>query len=197
MIIKNAADDSEDDNVSSEVFKIHSVPTGYKHDIILDKSVNSDLSSYFELLNFLDNKVTENDVVNLKLANYGGDLHSGVAIAHSVKNCKGTVIVHTISNCYSMAAILSLCGDALVIYPGNYLMFHNYSGGEIGKAGEIETSHKANKKCWKEYLEYFCTPFLTADEVKSIMDDKDFYFHHNAKGGKARMKRHFTNMVVN
>ena len=187
--------DEDKDSTEENSFKIYKNEASVQYDVILSKTVESDLANYYDLLNFVDNKVRENDVVNFKLANYGGDLHSGIALAHSIKNCTGTTVIHAVSNCYSMASILSLCGDALLIYPGNYLMFHNYSGGEIGKAGEIETSHKANMKCWSKYLKYFCTPFLTDSEVAAIMSDKDLYIHSDAKGLKARTKRHFTRMV--
>lgn len=192
--LRNADDDSDENN-ESEGFKLYRNSTSTDYSILLSKSVGPDLNNYFDLIQFLDSEVKDNDTVNVKLANYGGDLHSGVAIAHAMKNCRGTVIVHVIANCYSMAAILALCGDALIIYPGNYLMFHNYSGGEIGKAGEIETSHIANKKAWHAYLDYFCTPFLTHEEVKSIMSDRDMYVHFNSKGLKGRFKRHFTRML--
>ena len=182
--------------IESDAFKIYRNTVSIQYDIMISKNVVSDLNAYFDLIQFLDNEAKETDVVNLKIANYGGDLHSGVALAHSVKNCRATTIVHVTSNSYSMAAILALCGDALCVYPGNYLMFHNYSGGEIGKAGEIETSHKANKKSWSEYLKYFCTPFLTEQEVKDIMSDKDLYIHDTSVGLKKRMKRHFPNMLT-
>jgi ATP-dependent protease ClpP protease subunit len=197
MKAHNNANDPTDDSLDdSSVFKIYKTPASTQYDIILSKSVVGDLTNYFELLQFLDNEVRVDDVVNVKLANYGGDLHSGVALAHSIKNCKATVVCHVISSCYSMAALLALCGDALLIYPGNYLMFHNYSGGEIGKAGEIETSHVANKKSWAYYLKYFCGPFLTEDEINSILTDRDLYVHHDAKGLKKRMKGHFPQMVM-
>jgi len=195
MNIRETAGPLDDDGNDSDTFKVYKSTMCTSYDIYLSKEVESDLNKYFDLIRFLEQDVKADDIVNVKLANYGGDLHTGVAIAHAMKNCSGTVISHVIANSYSMGAILAMAGDGLLIYPGNYLMFHNYSGGEVGKAGEIETSHAANKRAWTEYLSYFCTPFLTADEVKSIMDDRDLYVHYEGKGVKNRMKRHFTRMV--
>lgn len=195
MIKRNAAESADDaDNSSGESFKIYKTVLSTQYDIKLSKEVTSDLNSYFDIIQTLDNEVKAGDVVNIKLASYGGDLHSGKALAHAIKNCKGGVIIHAISDCYSMAAILALCGDALYIYPGNYLMFHNYSGGEIGKAGEIATSNQANQRSWAKTLKYFCHPFLTLEEIDSIMADKDKYIHDDEKGLKARLKRHFVRM---
>lgn len=184
----------EDDEGNEKVFRAFKTSSSASYDIFLSKNVESDITNYWNLIRLLD-EAGEQDVVNLRLSNYGGDLHTGVALAHAVKNCRATTLVHVTSNCYSMGAILALCGDGLLIYPGNYLMFHNYSGGEIGKAGEIETSHKANKKCWTDYLNYFCSPFLTEKEIATIMSDKDVYVHFDSKGLKGRMKRQFPNMI--
>lgn len=199
MITKNfvsANPENGDEGDSNESFKVYKNVISTQYDVFLSKEVSSDLNSYFDLMQLLDHDAKQGDVVHIKLANYGGDLHSGIALAHAVKNCNAAVMVHAISSCYSMAAILALCGDGLIIYPGNYLMFHNYSGGEVGKAGEIETSNKANQRSWEEALKYFCHPFLTYDEIKSIMDDKDRYVHFNEKGLKQRLKRHFVRMTT-
>jgi len=185
----------KDEDVS-ESYKIYKSVVATEYDVYLSKEIESDLNTYFDLLHLLDKEVESSDTVHIRLANYGGDLHAGIALANSIKSCKAVVVTHVISNCYSMAAILALCGDGIIIYPGNYLMFHNYSGVEVGKAGEIETSQVANKKSWGRYLQYFCKPFLTDEEVSSILMDRDLYIHFDSKGLPARCKKHFPGMVV-
>ena len=162
-----------------------------EYNIWLSKSIGADLEYYFDLFDFLENQVTKNDTVYIKLANYGGDLHTGIALAHCIQSCPAIVVMQVMSNCYSMAALLALCGDSMQIYIGNYLMFHNYSGGEYGKAGEIGPAHEANQKAWQDYLNYFCAPFLTKREINAILNDIDVYVHHDDKGLKNRIKRHF------
>lgn len=191
MTKKIAEEEEKDEIQSGDAFKTYKVDTNSIYDARLSDEIVDSSNLYFELLHFFDNEVKEGDIVNLKLANLGGSMHVGIQIAHAIKNSDATVVTHVISPCSSMASIIALTGNDLIIYPGNHLMFHNYSGGEVGKGGEIESAHKATKKSIKDYYDYFCSPFLTKEEISSIMVDKDLYVHHNSPGLKKRMRDHF------
>lgn len=197
MAVKDNPENSEDIESNNDAYKLFKESVGTKYYLYLSKEVVSDFNKYIDLLHTLQHEAGQNDFVEIYLANYGGDLHSGLALAHAVKNCKATVLVHALSNCFSMAAILALCGDGLMIYPTNYLMFHNYSGGEVGKADEIESSHKSSMKNWKDMLQYFCKPFFNEEDIKTLLKGQDFYTNQITPTDlKRRLKRHFPRMEV-
>ena len=193
---KDKAKTIQESSKESKVFRIYSKTQSSYYSILLSNSVKSDLTKYWDVVEFLNSEVEEGDTVEIKIANYGGDLHTGVALAHAMKNCSATVVANVIANCYSMGAILALCGDALAIQAGNFLMFHNFSSFEFGKANEIELSHTAHQKSFKDYLHYFCRPFLTKGEVSAMIKGHDLYIHYDEDSLNKRLKRHFKRQVV-
>jgi hypothetical protein len=66
----------------------------------------------------------------------------------------------------------------------------------LGKAAELGSTHKADWKSWKDYLEYFCYRFLSRKEISSIMADKDKHIHWDDEDLKTRIKRHFKRQEV-
>jgi hypothetical protein len=54
-------------------------------------------------------------------------------------------------------------------------MFHNYSGGTIGKGGEMIDQLQHERKWSQHLLSRIYADFLTADEIKSLLDNKDIW----------------------
>jgi ATP-dependent protease ClpP protease subunit len=78
---------------------------------------------------------------------------------------------------YSMGALLFCMADKRVIYHYSDLMFHNYSGGAIGKGGEI----KARIKHYTKTLEPFFYDiiveqgFLSKKEFEQMLVGQDYW----------------------
>lgn len=180
-----------DNDLDIKPYKIYSKQTaGKEHDIYLSDSVEADSSEYIDLLRYL-NSISHEDQVTIHLANFGGAVHTGIRVAHAMKNCAGTVIVNVDAPCYSMGAILATSGDILLMNPGTFLMFHNYSTVEAGKAGELKTAVLQYEKHFHYSLKYFCSPFLSKTELAKLSRDEDVYIHYNDKDLARRCKRHF------
>lgn len=158
--------------------------------IYLGDTVGHNSARYLKLLQTLKN-AQEGDIIHIHMSNFGGACHVGFRIAHNIKASKAKVHMHVEAPCYSMGAILAVCGDELTMCPGTFLMFHNYSGGESGKGGEMKMAIKEYSKHFRDSLEYFCSPFLTEDEITKLVKDIDVYIH--ARNYKKRAKRHFKN----
>jgi len=188
--------DKEDD-LSSKEFKVYSKVTSMQHEVELSDSIDADSTKYRDLINFLESDVSEADVVNLKLSNFGGACHSGIKLAHAIKNCRGTTITHVVGPCYSMGAILALTTDGIIMYPKSFLMFHNYSSEQSGKGAELLSSVEQYKEHFRGILEYFCYPFLTTKEIGHIVSDHDKYVHETDEDLMRRSKRHFKAQVFN
>lgn len=182
-------EDALDDQITE--FKGFKDTLSRKYTFYLTGEISSDTHKYYDLFRVLDSEASEGDIVNIKICSPGGCLDTGTMLAHSIMTCSAKVVMHSVANNYSMASILALTGDALIIYPGTYLMFHNYSSAEYGKGGELVSSIKANRKIIKDVMDYFCTPFLTDKEISTILGDQDIYIHWDDSKLEKRIERHF------
>ena len=154
------------------------------------EQVSSETKEYYEFLHLLY-AANRNDLFILKLGNYGGALEQCIKICNAMKATAGKVIVSVDAPCYSAGAVIALCGDDLEMLPGTLLMFHNYSGEEHGKAGEMKTSVEAHNKLYKRVLETTTAPFLNKAEIRRIVNDQDVYVYDNDPDIKKRIKRHY------
>ena len=184
---------AEDTKISSECMKIYSSVEINKHHIYLSNSIENESLEYFELLKLL-NEAHPTDQLYLHLANFGGACHTGMMLAHAIRNCAATAIVIVEAPCYSMGAIIALSGLALVMRPGTFLMFHNYSTVESGKGGEVKAAVTEYSRHFVASIKYFCTPFLTTKEIKTLQKDEDIYIHADDPTLPNRLTRHFKSM---
>ncbi len=184
-----------DDDDSGEVFKLYTKANNSTHDVFLSDHISSEVPEYFELLHFLSG-VNEEDIINVHLMNYGGDCQVGLNLCHAFKNCPAPVVMNIDSPCYSIGALLALSGRSLIMKPGTFLMFHNYSGSAAGKGAELVQQILASKEWLHESFNYFCRPFLTAEEVAKIKKDEDVYIKANDPLMAKRLTRHFKGVEV-
>jgi ATP-dependent protease ClpP protease subunit len=54
-------------------------------------------------------------------------------------------------------------------------MFHNYSGGTIGKGGEMYDNIVHERKWSEKLLREIYNNFLTEDEIVSVLNNKDIW----------------------
>ena len=75
----------------------------------------------------------------------------------------------------SAATLIFLSADRFELSDHTMFMFHNYSSGTIGKGGEMY-DQITHFRSWSEKLfDYFYKDFLTPDEIKSMLDNKDIW----------------------
>jgi ATP-dependent protease ClpP protease subunit len=75
----------------------------------------------------------------------------------------------------SAATLVFLSGDRYELSDHTMFMFHNYSSGTIGKGGEMY-DQITHFRSWSEKLfTSFYKDFLTTDEIKSMLDNKDIW----------------------
>ena len=186
----------EEEEILSGSFKIFTKTTSRQHDIYLDDDIPDESANYSELLHFLNDSADPPDTVNLHLSNTGGSIRVGLRLCQAMKNSKASIVVHAEADCYSMGSIIALSGDALILYPGSFLMFHNYSIWHGGKGGESHTASTEYQKQFLSIMTDFCYPFLSKVEINRLAEDKDFYVHPKDADLKVRLKRHFKRMEI-
>jgi len=131
------------------------------------------------------------DFVTLHLHGRGGDTDGMVYLINQVRKCKAGVHVLVEGPCYSAHSELALCGQSLTMMPNTFLMFHNYSGGDYGKGAEMKMSVKEQDRHLSTVTKQICFPFLTDEEIKGIVGDRDIFIHWDDKDLKTRLKRHY------
>lgn len=188
---KNESIELKDDG-----FKVYTKTLKRQHDVYLGDHILDSTESYNDLLNLFKSEVDREDVVNLYLSNMGGSVSVGLRVCQAMKQCNGVIVVHAEADCYSMGSIIALCGDALILYPGAFLMFHNYSIWHGGKGGESHLASEEHRRQFKDIMEHCCYPFLSRGEINKLAEDKDFYVHPQDADLKKRLKRHFKRMQV-
>lgn len=178
------------DETEEEKFHISKKPRGAVDYIIhLSENIDSNFE-YVSLLNTL-RQAAAADTVTLYLANYGGQCSTGFQLVNAIKDCKCGVDIILDAPSYSMGAIIALAGKSLVMNPGTFLMFHNYSSGSYGKGKEHAdaTMHYFNH--FHRHLKTVVSPFLDNRELKLLREDHDVYISADDQSVDKRIKRHF------
>lgn len=126
------------------------------------------------------------------LANFGGSVHTLVNLVSAIRAAKAKVIKMIVTSpCYSCGAALALSGTDLEMARDTFLLFHNYSTQESGKAGEAIQAMMNHNTWITKFLRRTHTPFLTKEECEDIDNDRDLYIHAGERSTQERINRHF------
>lgn len=117
----------------------------------------------------------KNDVVNIHINSYGGDLFTAIQMIRVLGECEGTVVCSVEGACMSAATMVFLCADGFEVSGHSMFMFHNYSGGTIGKGGEMYDNIVHERKWSEKLLREIYNNFLTEDEIVSVLNNKDIW----------------------
>ena len=118
---------------------------------------------------------TANDIVHIHLNTPGGYISTGVQIISAMRSSQGHIVTHLEGEACSLGALLFLTADEMVVYDDSILMFHNYSGGLVGKGHELTASVDASNRWYSKLITTICVPFLTEDELEKIFAGADFW----------------------
>lgn len=144
---------------------------------------------YEEMLGEL-HTYTPNDVVVISINSGGGRIDVGDSIIKAIENCEAKTIAYIEAPIFSMASVIALACDELVMSRGSCLMFHNYSQFTGGKGGELTSGIEHSNKHIAEIFNSICSPFLTKKEISDIISDKDLYVYKSDGDTDKRLKRH-------
>lgn len=118
---------------------------------------------------------SENDVIYIRINSEGGDLFSAMQLVRAIQESNATIVCSVEGICMSAATLIFLSGDRYELSDHTMFMFHNYSSGTIGKGGEMY-DQITHFRSWSEKLfTSFYKDFLTAEEIKSMLDNKDIW----------------------
>lgn len=144
-------------------------------------------SDFFEEMALLSDR----DKVTLRINSGGGRIDVGHMIVQAIQETRAFVSCVIAHASYSMASIIALSGDELIMLPNSLLMFHNYSTGMGGKGGELIQGALASDEYIRSIMNDVCTPFLSRDEMRQIAQDRDIYVKYSDANLAKRTKRHY------
>ena len=163
----------KDFEVSPVVRGVFNRPTGQILDFYLNSTIGSpeDYAEWNQILR----SSGEQDVVYLHINCYGGQALTAVQLMRAISESRATVVASVEGACMSAATFLFLMADVCEISDHSIFMFHNFSGGTIGKGNEMMAQVHHNDKWARELMESIYKDFFTQDEIDSILEGKDYW----------------------
>ena len=117
----------------------------------------------------------ENDIIYIRINSEGGDLFAALQLVRAIQESNATIIASVEGICMSAATLIFLSADRFELSEHTMFMFHNYSSGTIGKGGEMY-DQITHFRAWSDKLfNSFYKDFLTPEEIKSMLDNKDIW----------------------
>lgn len=117
----------------------------------------------------------KNDVIKIYINSYGGDMFTAIQFLRVLNETEATIIVSVEGACMSAATMIFMCADNIEVSDHSMFMFHNYSGGTIGKGGEM-LDQLQHERVWSEkLLRSVYEDFLTEAEIQAMLNNKDLW----------------------
>jgi ATP-dependent protease ClpP protease subunit len=163
----------KDFEVSPVVRGVFNRPTGQILDFYLNSTIGSpeDYAEWNQILR----SSGEQDVVYLHINCYGGQALTAVQLMRAISESRATVVASVEGSCMSAATFLFLMADVCEISDHSIFMFHNFSGGTIGKGNEMMAQVHHNDKWARGLMESIYKDFFTQEEIDSILEGKDYW----------------------
>ena len=130
--------------------------------------------AYIGLIHTL-NICTENDVVYLHLNLSGGRLDTGIQIINAMNNSQAHVITVLECMAHSLGTLIFLSGNELIVNDSCMMLFHNFSGGVIGKGNELTSQLNATVEWFSTLARDIYIPFLSEAEFNRIIKGEDIW----------------------
>lgn len=162
---------SKSTNVSGG--KILPRPVASIHEFYLTGEI-SEAENYIEWFDSMRH-ANDTDVVKIYINSYGGDLFTAIQFMRVMADSPATIIASVEGMCMSAATVVFLCADAYEVTPHSVFMFHNYSGGTIGKGGEMIDQLLHERKWSENLMNAIYRDFMNTNEIKAMLDNKDIW----------------------
>ena len=130
---------------------------------------------YYTELFYTLHTAGDTDLIYLHINSAGGDFNTGLQIINNILSSSAKVVTTIEARAFSMAALIFLCGDELIIHDNCQLMFHTYSGSFFGKGNEQQAEVAAVGKWFEKVISRICSPFLTDGEIGKILKGSDVW----------------------
>lgn len=111
----------------------------------------------------------------------GGSVFEGIAIANALRAHPATVTVQVDSLAASIASVIAMAGDRVVMMPGSQIMVHDASAVTYGNAAEMrELADLLDKQSDNIADQYAARAGGTRDDWRAVMRDETWYLADEA-----------------
>jgi len=136
---------------------------------------NNQTPDFHNILNELYN-ADDKSILELRIMSPGGLVVECQQIVNLLENkFKENSIAYIESHASSAGAFTFIRANKRVIYWNSRIMFHNYSGGYVGKYKDMKDRFEFDEKHILNFLGY-AKRFFTKKEWKELINGKDFWF---------------------
>jgi ATP-dependent protease ClpP protease subunit len=173
-------DDIEDEDEMIDLSKIqkpsngqYSKPLSTMHEFYLIGDIES-AENYMDWFDTIRH-AGEHDIIRIYINSYGGDLFTAIQFLRVLTETAATKIISVEGACMSAATMIFMAADSFEVTPHSVFMFHNYSGGTIGKGGEMIDQLIHERKWSERLLKEIYQDFMADEEIESMLDNKDIW----------------------
>jgi ATP-dependent protease ClpP protease subunit len=153
--------------------RIYSRPIANVHEFYLSGEIESP-ENYIEWIQTIRHS-TQADIIKIYINSGGGSIDTTIQLLRAMTETEATVITSVEGMCASAATMIFLQGDSFEVSEYSTFMFHTYSGGAIGKGGEMWEQLQHEKKWSENLLRNIYKDFLTEREITSLLENKDIW----------------------
>lgn len=135
-------------------------------------------SSYWEInANDIEEELknANNKPLNIHINSNGGEVFEGFTIYNLIKGYSGQTTVYVDGLAASIASVIALAGDKVIMNKASMLMIHNASGGCYGNAEEMKKVVEALEKINSVIKDiYVAKTGLSVEKLTELMDNETF-----------------------
>lgn len=165
----------------------YSKAKGMVHEFYLNGAIG-EADDYLDWLDVIRH-AGQNDDIIVHINSPGGSLFTALQLMNAMAESEATITAQVEGACMSAATMIMLCADRFMLSPHAMFMFHNYSGGTIGKGGEMWENIKFERSWSKKFLHEVYDTFLTKKEIDSMLDGKDVWLTADQVADRLKKRR--------
>lgn len=115
------------------------------------------------------------ETVCIHLNSPGGSIDTGVQIINAMRSSQANIVASVESEACSLATMIFLAADEMVVHDDCIMMFHNFSAGAYGKGHELKANIKGVSDWIEAFMRRLYIPFLTEKEFERLLKGEDFW----------------------
>ena len=153
--------------------RLYSRPIANLHEFYLSGEIESP-ENYVEWFQTIRH-ASEADIIKIYINSGGGSMDTAIQMLRALNETSATVVTSVEGMCASAATMIFLQGDNFEVSEYSMFLFHTYSGGTIGKGGEMWEQIQHERKWSEHLLRNIYKDFLTEKEITSLLENKDIW----------------------
>jgi ATP-dependent Clp protease protease subunit len=121
-------------------------------------------------------ELSDSSAVNIYINSPGGEVFAGMTIANMIKRINVTTTAHVEGVAASIASVIALSADNVIIPKNAYLMIHNASSIAMGTSKDMRKTADLLDKISEDIANIYVEKSgMKLEDVKTLMDDETWF----------------------